>query len=107
MKNIIVSAILSSGITFALICYTFMNIEINPLGEWIHFKSTEGDFYFEAFPAKGIHYKMMERSFSNYKEKNGLSEDSKLCRITRKNYLKVSMWSDYKFKREWNYPLRY
>ena len=84
-----------------------MNVEINPLGEWINFKSNEGEFYFESYPSKGRDYEMMERSFSDYKVKNGLSENAKMCRVTRKNYLRISKWTDYRFQEEWNYPLRY
>ena len=106
MKKIILTAILSSGVTFVAICYFFMTSSVWTFGEAIEFRSTQGDFYFEAVPSKGGDYEALESSFLDYKINYGLSKDAKIYRVTRKNYLRINMWCDYKFMKEWNYPLK-
>ena len=70
----------------------------------IHFESESGNFKFVAMPEKGRDYKMMERQFEAYKQKEQVEEQ--VYRVSRKNYLNVFRWAEYRTVPEWRYPLK-
>ena len=103
-----IAIFITSIITFILISIIFFsNSPEVKIGERIHFQSKDGNFSFTAIPSKGINYVELEKAFSKYKIENKISDEAyKVYRVTRKNYLKISKWCQYKTMPEWQYPLK-
>ncbi|NNE15167.1 MAG: hypothetical protein HKO66_04755 [Saprospiraceae bacterium] len=106
MKKNILCLLATAGVTFVVILLIFFQTGSFMIGERIEFATKGGEYSFMCMPSKGRDYKMMLRSFEDYKKKNDLT-DIKIYRVTSKNYLNIGAWARYKFLPEWHHPFLY
>ena len=106
MLSHILTFIASSVLTFIFVCCLFLNSNSFSIGDKIIFKATNTNFEFVAIPSKGRNISMMEKAFNKYKNEHDITDiECHIYRVTKKNYFKISKWSQYKNLPEWNYPL--
>lgn len=103
--KIVLTSVVSIVITFLTVLVLFMKSDGFSIGSQIQFQTKDGSFKFTAIPSKGRDHKMMERLFEEYKVKNKSDRNMVLYRTTKKNYLSISKWCQYKGMYEWQYPL--
>ena len=70
----------------------------------INFSTKNGAFTFDCYPTMGRDAEMMERVFSDFKEKHPMKSKLKIYRTTKKCWCNMSNWDDYIFAKEWSYP---
>jgi len=107
MKYILI-ALSSSFLTASVITIIFFSdpalhaLTINP----ISFKSEDGHFEYTTIPSKVRDHIAMEMAFKKYLSTLDSANKPRLLRISRKNYLRISKWCEYKTLPEWQYPVR-
>jgi len=92
----------SAASTFLVIKSIYFDIGRTPLFQVIDITTKDGNFTYKI--TKGRTFEDMLAAFETYKIENGVTDDPKLYRTTLINYLKIPMWTSYKFHPPWSYP---
>jgi len=94
-KRIIILTIISVIIILSNIFSGFINVFSEGLFKSYLFQTEKAEFQFMTMPSKGRNIEMMERQFSNFKEKHPEYSNLQLYRTFKRNPLKFWNWYDY------------